>query len=296
MINPQWLTTFKTLIETGHFTQTADILHMTQPGVSQHIKKLEQACGYQLITRYNKQFEITEQGLLVYQYAQQQTQQYQTLLHSLQIDSPYDGICRLACSGSFALSLYPQLLRLQQQYPKLHFHLEAAPNHKILDDIENNTIDMGIVTQEPVNNQLQATMIGQEPLCLVLPLRYKNSDINIDLLTTCGLINHPDAQYYLTKYFHSCGHTDLATIEIEQLPITSYINQLSQILIAVAEGIGFTVLPQSAIAHFADKDKLYIAPPLITVTEALFIIQKRHRYLPVRYQTVTSLLVSLHQK
>ena len=295
MINPQWLTTFKILIETGHFTKTADILNMTQPGVSQHIKKLEHVCGYPLITRYNKQFEITEQGRLVYQYSQQQAQQYERLMSRLQTDSPYDGICTLACSGSFALSLYPQLLRLQQQYPKLHFHLEAAPNHKILDDIESNTIDMGIVTQAPVNNLLKATMIGEEPLCLVLPLRYKNDEINLDLLIGCGLIDHPDAQYYLTKYLHHCGDTHLTDIKIEQLPITSYINQLNQILVAVAEGIGFTVLPQSAIDNFVDKNRLYIAPALIPVTETLFIIQKRHRHLPIRYQTVVSLLAALHQ-
>ncbi|MEC6830624.1 LysR family transcriptional regulator [Photobacterium toruni] len=293
MINPQWLMTFKTLIETGHFTQTAELLHMTQPGVSQHIKKLEQACGYPLITRYNKQFEMTEQGRLVYQYSEQQTHQYQKLINNLQTDSAYEGTCKIACSGSFALSLYPQLLHLQHQYPKLHFHLEAAPNNKILDSIENNTIDMGIVTQSPINDLFDTTIIGQERLCLVFPLQYENNNINSDLLTTCGLIDHPDAQYYLSKYFKDCGSHNLVDIKIEQLPITSYINQLNQILIAVAEGIGFTVLPQSAIDHFENKDKLYIATPITAVTEQLFIIQKRYRHLPKRYQTVTSLLASL---
>ena len=37
MLNPVWLETFITLVDTGHFTQTAEKLHMTQPGVSQHI-------------------------------------------------------------------------------------------------------------------------------------------------------------------------------------------------------------------------------------------------------------------
>lgn len=293
MINPQWLITFKTLVETGHFTQTADLLHMTQPGVSQHIKKLEHACGYELITRYNKQFEITEQGQRVYQFAEQQTRQYQTLMSDLQTDSPYEGTCKLACSGSFALSLYPQLLRLQQHYPKLHFHLEAAPNHKILDNIENNAIDMGIVTQQPLSDLLKTTIIGQEPLCLVLPLQFKDQDLTNELLITCGLIDHPDAHYYLSKYIQNCGLDHLATVKFERLPITSYINQLNQILVAVAEGIGFTVLPQSAINHFVDQHKLYVVSPPKLVTEQLFIIQKQHRQLPIRYQTVASLLASL---
>jgi DNA-binding transcriptional LysR family regulator len=67
MLNPLWLHTFKTLIEVGHFTQTAEKLYMTQPGVSQHIKKLESACGYALIKREKKSFELTEQGQRVYE-------------------------------------------------------------------------------------------------------------------------------------------------------------------------------------------------------------------------------------
>ena len=69
MINPVWLKTFVTLIDTGHFTKTAEKLFMTQPGVTQHIKKLEQACGYPLIESHNKSFDITEAGRNVYQHA-----------------------------------------------------------------------------------------------------------------------------------------------------------------------------------------------------------------------------------
>ncbi|WP_350608878.1 LysR family transcriptional regulator, partial [Pseudoalteromonas sp. AC40-MNA-CIBAN-0181] len=38
MINITWLRTFCTLFEVGHFTRTAERLHMTQSGVSQHIR------------------------------------------------------------------------------------------------------------------------------------------------------------------------------------------------------------------------------------------------------------------
>ena len=42
MINVTWLRTFCTLAEVGHFTRTAERLYMTQSGVSQHIRKLEE--------------------------------------------------------------------------------------------------------------------------------------------------------------------------------------------------------------------------------------------------------------
>lgn len=48
MINTSWLRTFCTLVEVGHFTRTAERLHMTQSGVSQHIHKLEEQLGTEL--------------------------------------------------------------------------------------------------------------------------------------------------------------------------------------------------------------------------------------------------------
>ena len=56
MINQQWLHTFLTLVEVGHFTKTAEKLYMTQPGVSQHIKKLEELVEVPLLNRIGKRF------------------------------------------------------------------------------------------------------------------------------------------------------------------------------------------------------------------------------------------------
>ena len=42
MINPILLRSFCTLVEVGHFTRSAERLNMTQSGISQHIRKLEE--------------------------------------------------------------------------------------------------------------------------------------------------------------------------------------------------------------------------------------------------------------
>ena len=51
MLNAQWLETFTALSETGSMTRTAAALNMTQPGVSQHVKKLEAQLGTPLLRR-----------------------------------------------------------------------------------------------------------------------------------------------------------------------------------------------------------------------------------------------------
>ncbi len=293
MLNPLWLHTFKTLVEISHFTQTAEKLHMTQPGVSQHIKKLEHACGHSLMKRKTKGFELTEQGKIVYEYAIKAAEDEANMIENLGFDNAHSGQCYLSCSGSLALFLYPPLLSLQQKYPELSFHLEAAPNQKILNDVHNGSTDLGIVTHVPSSSFYQSEIISEEPLCLVVPTRYKNEKITAELMFSCGLIDHPDAMHYLSLYFDLCGEKELASINIEKLPKSGYINQLNQILLPVAKGLGFTVLPQSAVENFTDKESIYIARTTKQVKETLYLVQKRNRHLPRRYQTVRELLVDI---
>ncbi len=290
MINPLWLNTFKTLVEVGHFTQTAEKLYMTQPGVSQHIKKLEQVCDCDLLSRENKSFELTEQGRIMYRYALKLEKDQEDLFESLNFDNPYSGQCNLSCSGSLSLRLYPKLLELQQQHRELSINLEAAPNKKILNDLLEGTTDIGIVRHSPNDSYYQSQVIGKEALCLIVHQSHAGLEITPKVLDDIGLIAHPDSAHYLSLYFDLCGDKDLANININEIPKSGYINQLHQILLPVSKGLGFTVLPAGAVEHFPGRDKLHVVPPKVKVEETLYLVQKRNRKLPHRYDTVIDLI------
>ena len=296
MLNPVWLNTFKELVETGHFTETARKLFMTQPGVSQHLKKLEAYCGHTLIIRDNKHLNLTDYGRLVYSYAIDSIENEALLLESLRIDSPFSGRFTFACSGSLSLLLYPQMLKLQEKHQKLHIHLEVSPNRKILDGIEAGDFDYGIATDKPNERLFKCEKLGYEEICLIIPNRIEHIDATEDLddlLMSLGLINHPDACQYLSLYFSQCGIKDLAAINIKKMPISGYVNQLVQILIPVSKGLGFTVLPRSALDHFPDNDLLHVIKPPKLVKEPLIGISSRYRPLPSRCEAVISYLNSM---
>ncbi|MDO6447488.1 LysR family transcriptional regulator [Colwellia sp. 1_MG-2023] len=293
MINPRWLKTFVTLIETGNFTRTAEKLFMTQPGVSQHISKLEKTCGYTLIKRGKKNFELTEQGRMVYHYANESAKNELALLEKLSFDDPYSGCCSLACSGALALTLYPKLLALQAKYPLLTIQLKAAPNHIILTEIQQGLIDYGLVTDVPNKKLFDALEVGQEELCLVLP---KAVEIQGDIgntLKNIGLIAHPDAEHYLSLYFLQSQEVSLHQLEFNDIPNAGAINQINQILQPVAKGLGFTVLPKSAVESFENKALITIFKPAKPVIEALYRVQKKGRELPKRYNTLHNFLQTM---
>jgi DNA-binding transcriptional LysR family regulator len=292
MLNLTWLHTFKILVETGHFTETAKKLFMTQPGVSQHVKKLEATCGHALITRDKKRFELTEQGRLVYDYAKEVQVNEAELLERLSFDDPYSGICKLACPGALALSLYPKLLDMQIKHPKLLIQLEVAPNNKILAGIESGEFDFAIVTKQPDEQLFDYQQMGSDELCLILPKDYVDEPV-LQSLSELGLIDHPDAKHYLSSYFLQSRMAQLADAKIDEIPISGYVNQLVQILIPVSNGLGFTVLPRSAFDSFSEKHLLTIVEPKKRVMEHLLGVKTRNRQLPARYKGVIEKIKSI---
>lgn len=65
MLNVQHLLTFKALVRTNSFTETATELGLTQPAISQHIRKLEESVGGTLFQRHGRRVEITELGQIL---------------------------------------------------------------------------------------------------------------------------------------------------------------------------------------------------------------------------------------
>lgn len=289
MINPIWLDTFITLVETGNFTRTAEQRFMTQPGVSQHLKKLEEVCQCELVVRLGKGIQLTEQGQRVYHYAKNQQAKEQDFIASLKFDAPYEGKCVVACSGAIAQRIYPALLALQKKHNALNIHIEVAPRRTILSGIANNTLELGIVTNQPESEDIHSEYLGEEALGLILPRSLPDTvetSVLKDVINRLGLINHPDAMHYLQRYFNDCGEPELAKINPNKLPHAGYINQLSQILLPVSEGLGYTVLPTSTLDFVSFADKLTVYEAKNEVTEPLYSVQTPHSALPARYQAV----------
>ncbi|GIU02710.1 LysR family transcriptional regulator [Shewanella sp. KT0246] len=290
MINQKWLTTFLKLAEIGHFTQTAEQLFMTQPGVSQHVQKLEQQLNVQLIQRFGKRFELTDAGMQLQQYGEQLLKQQEQLLSDIQLDSPYAGDCRFACSGSLAMWLYPHFIDYQIQHPQLSVSVEAAPNKRIIEQVITNDIDIGIVTQFVSNPELEVNPIGDDNLCLIVPAKFQGKDMSFEQLTSLGLISHPDAMHYLQQLISSNYSDEQASA----IPTASYVNQLNQILLPVAKGLGFTVLPEFAVNCFNRPELISVANLQHQVKEPLYMIRKKFRPLPKRYdwfiETITTLV------
>jgi len=282
MINQQWLETFITLVEVGHFTLTAEKLHMTQPGVSQHLNKIEEQIGTPLLNRVGKKFELTRAGEVLFKFGHKRLEEEKQLFKELQFDSPDRGECRFGCSGSMATLLYPYFIKKQKSSPELIVSMEAAPNDLILKKIIKNELDIGIVTEPLKSGELEYESIGFESLCLILPKKYSKHKISFSKLEEIGFINHPDGLHYLDRVMNGNFKKDYRGVN--KLKVKGRINQISQILLPVAAGLGYTVLPESMVKQFRPYSSLFIVPLNTAVQDELFLVRKKHRFIAKRYE------------
>ena len=290
MVNHNFLRTFMKLVSTRHFTKTAEQLHMTQPGVSQHVKKLEAHLGKLILHRFGKSFELTSAGEHLYQYGLKLLEAERELDECVGGDEFHSGECRLACSGSITLQLYPQLLQLQSKHPNLSFSMEAAPNARIIDMVRQNKCEIGLITEPQNDPKLKQQQLAKEPLCLVLP---KDVEYSWQALLDLGFINHPDGHHYAIQVLEANFSDEF--LGMGQIPQRGYINQISQILTPVAAGLGFTVLPKAAVDAFPHPDLIHTAILESSIKESIYLLHKKHRPLPKRYQLINNLLLGQWQ-
>lgn len=67
-IDLEFYKVFCTIAETGSFSKAAEKLYISQPAITQTIKKLEEQLGGKLFYRNNNGVVLTEEGKNIYEY------------------------------------------------------------------------------------------------------------------------------------------------------------------------------------------------------------------------------------
>ncbi|WP_110667408.1 LysR family transcriptional regulator [Salinicola halophilus] len=280
MFNAQYFRTFMMLVETGSFTQTARKLEMTQPGVSQHVRKLEESVDRPLINRHGRRFSLTEAGRRTYDYAVKLFAEHEQFRHSLDDDSTDSGECRIASPGSVGLMFYPFLLGYQQMYPGLTIHYSFAFNRDITQEVAAGRLDVGIATDEAKHAELDCQSWYQEPLCVVVPADFTGTSFGE--LLALGFVDYIDGEANASRVFKQNFAGEFRGMN--RFPRRGFTNEVGQVLDAVARGLGFTVVPRPVLETSPWQRQVKELSLDQPVYETLYLIARRDATLPKRYR------------
>jgi DNA-binding transcriptional LysR family regulator len=141
------LKVFCDLAETESFTQTAHINSVSQSAVSQTISALEKHFRTLLIERSKKNFRLTTEGEVLYDYGKQLLRMYEGIRGRMQeLKHVISGEIRLATVYSVGLhDLPPYVKRFMQEYPEVKVQVEYRRANQVYDAVLGNVVDVGLV-------------------------------------------------------------------------------------------------------------------------------------------------------
>ena len=165
---------FVAVAEELHFGRAALRLHLSQPPLSQQIRRLEELLGYPLFVRTSRSVALTEAGTVYLERARRTLRTVQRDMEELRsVGQGEIGSLHVGFVGSAMLTTLPGIFRVYRKaYPRVHLHLHESFTARVAEGLENGTLDAGILRDGDVMETLQVTTLLSEPYVAVLPARH----------------------------------------------------------------------------------------------------------------------------
>jgi DNA-binding transcriptional LysR family regulator len=162
------LKVFEAAARNRSFSKAAQLLHLTQPGVSMHIKELESNAGLPLFERIGKKLHVTEAG-------QELLARVREILRSLKdAEEALDGLKGLKRGRinlavvSTAKYFAPRLLaRFGKDFPELEIRLAVNNRDSVIEQLLANEVDLAIMGRSPQTLDAVAEPFAQNPHVII---------------------------------------------------------------------------------------------------------------------------------
>ena len=140
------LRTFRVIGQELSISRAAARLHLTQPAVSQALKRLEEQLGAQLIARRGPRFDLTEAGQNIFAMAGEMYGQVSQMGHSL--EQPGDevaGKVRMLMVSRIVNARFDGFLaHFHRQHPRVDFEIDVMRSSDIVSALLEKTATLGI--------------------------------------------------------------------------------------------------------------------------------------------------------
>lgn len=149
--NLDHLQTFADVVRLGSFSAAAARLNLTQPAVSLQVRQLEQKLGVRLIERVGRKATATAAGRELLAHAGTIDAAVNTALETVaQHSRSVTGRVRIGIGATACIHFLPPVLaELRKRYPLLELVVNTGNAPDMLRDIEENRLDIGLVTLPP---------------------------------------------------------------------------------------------------------------------------------------------------
>ncbi|TXS90239.1 LysR family transcriptional regulator [Parahaliea maris] len=151
LLNFRQLEVFRAIMIAKTVSGAAELLHVSQPGVSRLLKYTEQKLGISLFERHKGRLVPTPEGEELFRELEPIYKRIEDLDFTLQRITRADNLqLQIACTPSLSNYVVPWLMaRVKQQMPTARIRLESLPNEEIAEYLSQGRIDFALGFYDP---------------------------------------------------------------------------------------------------------------------------------------------------
>lgn len=250
---------FASVVEQGSLTLAADVLGISRSMVSQHLKKLEERLGCELLHRTTRRISLTEDGREFFQYCAELLQlARQAEAVTRPADEHLHGSLRVTAPvGLGEHDLLPLIGEFHRQYPNIRLTLLLEDNKL---NLLEHQIDVAIQAGWPEDSEFKAIKLGSFDEQLVASPAY---------VAAQGRPSHPDNLQHHQWLAHASSHLPKSWTlhngqgEEFRVRVTPFIscNSTNGLLALTLQGLGVAILPDNLIAEHLAAGELTLLLP-----------------------------------
>ncbi len=143
---------FYVVAKNKHMTKASHELHISQPAISQSIKKLEDQLGGALFIRSNKGMELTEEGKMFYEYVKGALELINNAEHEFtSFKDLSKGEIKIGCSTTLTkLVLMESLKEFHKDYPNININITNDLTSNLINELKLGKLDFVIFNESNI--------------------------------------------------------------------------------------------------------------------------------------------------
>jgi DNA-binding transcriptional LysR family regulator len=273
------LTTFLEVAKLGSFSRAGQKLFRSQPAVSAQIRQLEQEYGEKLLDRVGKSVRLTPPGRTLFEYAERLlTLRHESLRAVADQASTPRGTLAIGANEATCLYVLPEVFaEYHRLYPSVQISIYRNFSHKVVQKVEDGSIDVGIVTLPIKSPSLKVHSIFRDRLMLMVSP--KNPLARCKSVSTSDVAAQPlilpktgFTRQMLDKFFRPYR---------SRLRVTMALPSVAMIKRFVAAGLGVSLISASFARDEVRSGEVKLIPLAdVDLWRELGLIYRRDRSLP----------------
>ena len=151
-VNLELYRIFYVVAKHKHMTKASEELHISQPAISQSIKKLEDQLGGTLFLRSNKGMELTEEGKMFFEYIKGALELINNAENEFtSFKDLSKGEIKIGCSTTLTkLILLDALKKFHFDYPNINFDITNDLTSNLINDLKLGKLDFVIFNESNI--------------------------------------------------------------------------------------------------------------------------------------------------